>query len=512
MVEPPGMSRLLKLLLLVLLAVGVALPTAYSTFIHSERDIVIGAHEAKVQPNFSGYARIDSGTLIPRIRLPAEAPLRLGIDIRLGDSEVSNLEQLVVRDAVIASQPQGEIAAIRSTVTSMLADAAMRGVGAAALAVLFAVLAWRAIGQQRRRTIWASTRRPRLGQVLGAAAVGIITIGALVLVAAPERPRADDAAWVPIDSVFPELPTDAVLDKVEIAEGASTSGSRALVQGALETYRTSVAFYGKLAKSAATAEVRAPLAAETTALVVTDRHDNIGMDPVARAIADRAGASLLIDLGDDTSNGASWEAFSLNSLAREFRDFEIVSVAGNHDTGGTVSKQMEDKGFTVLDGEPVMVDGIRFLGNSDPRSSGLTAGYNGNESDNIAAIRAQDTELTELACEDGEISVIAVHSPSSAKRAAASGCADLVLSGHLHRQVGPTVVTGSNGRSTTTLSTGSTGGAVYAVALGSKLRGEPKVTIVTFAEGRPVGLQPVSFEPGGIIRVADYTPITTTPR
>ncbi len=62
------------------------------------------------------------------------------------------------------------------------------------------------------------------------------------------------------------------------------------------------------------------------------------------------------------------------------------------------------------------------------------------------------------------------------------------------------------------MTTGSTGGAVYAFALGSKLRREAQVTIVTFADGKPVGLQPVSFEPGGIIQVADYTPITTSPR
>ena len=44
------MTRTLKVLLLVLLAVGVALPTGYSTFIHSEREVVIGAHDATVQP------------------------------------------------------------------------------------------------------------------------------------------------------------------------------------------------------------------------------------------------------------------------------------------------------------------------------------------------------------------------------------------------------------------------------------------------------------------------------
>ena len=506
------MTRALKVLLLVLLAVGVALPTAYSTFIHSERDVVIGAHEATVQPTFSGYARIDFGTLIPQMRVPSETPLGLGVDIRLGDSEITNLEQLVARDAAIAAQPQGEIASVRSTVISMLIDAAMRALGAALLAVLVAVLAWRAIGQPRRRAIWDAAHHPQRHQVLGACGVAVVTIAALVLVAAPDRPRSDDKAWEPIGSVFPELPSDKVLDQVEIAQGASTSGSRAIVEGALATYRTSVAFYGRLAVSAATTVVRTPLEGETTALVVTDRHDNIGMDPVARAIADRAGARMLIDLGDDTSNGASWETFSINSLAREFRDFDIVSVAGNHDTGDTVRKQMKDKGFTVLDGKPVTIDGVRFLGSSDPRSSGLTAGYHGDPSENSISMRQQAEQLEKAACDDKKVNVIAVHSPSSGNRAAASGCADLVLSGHLHRQVGPTTVNGANGRTTTTLTTGSTGGAVYAFALGSKLRREAQVTIVTFADGKPVGLQPVSFEPGGFIQVADYSPITPSPR
>ena len=502
----------LKVLLLVLLAVGVALPTAYSTFIHSEREVIIGAHEATVRPTFSGYARIDSGTLIPQIRVPADAPLGFGVDIRLGDSEITDLDQLIARDAVIASQPQGEIASVRSTIISMMIDAAMRALGVALLAVLIAVLAWRAIGQTRRRAIWASARHPRRRQVVGAVGVALITIAALVLVAVPERPRSDEETWVPIDWVVPELPSDKVLDQVEIAQGASTRGSRAIVEGALKTYRDSVSFYGRLAVSAAATTVRTPLDGETTALVVTDRHDNIGMDPVARAIADRAGARMLIDLGDDTSNGGSWETFSINSLAREFRDFEVVAIAGNHDTGPTVRQQMEDKGFTVLDGKPVTVDGIRFLGGSDPRSSGLTAGYNGDASENSIAMRQQAEQLAQAACDDGEVNVVAVHSPSSGARAAASGCADLVLSGHLHRQVGPTTINGANGRTTTTLTTGTTGGAFFAFALGSKLRREAQVTIVTFADGKPVGLQPVSFEPGGIIRVADYSPITPSPR
>ncbi|MGA9715927.1 MAG: metallophosphoesterase [Aeromicrobium sp.] len=515
------MKSLLQAFLLVVLGVGIAIPVAASTFLNGEREVVIGAHDAVVSPTVSGYAVLDFGPLLPRLRLPADAPADLGVTIRLGEADVSSLEQLVARDAIIASQPEGEIAAVRSAVVSLAVDAILRGIGFGVLAMLLTVLSWRAAGPARRREIAAALRRPSRRVQLGAVATALVTVAALALVGAPDRPRPVPTVWQPIRTVFPALPDDEVLRTLEVSDGASTAGSRAIVEGALSTYRESLAFYGQLAISAATVDVRSAGDGETTALVVTDRHDNISMDPVARAIADRAGARLLIDLGDDTSTGASWESFSINSLAREFEGFDVVAVAGNHDSGTSVVDQMKDKGFTVLDGTPTTVAGIRFIGGSDPRSSGLTAGYNGNEPDNISAIRLQDQALTKAACADGRTTVAAIHSAASGRDLSRSGCVDLVLSGHLHRQVGPTeVVAGkadssdtaaSDGRVTTTLSTGSTGGAVYAFALGSKLRRQAQVTIVTFAEGRPIGLQPVSFNPGGIIEVAEYTPLTLSP-
>ena len=51
------------------------------------------------------------------------------------------------------------------------------------------------------------------------------------------------------------------------------------------------------------AQLRQPEDGETVAVLVSDRHDNIGMDPVARKVADEAGATVLLDAGDDTSTG-----------------------------------------------------------------------------------------------------------------------------------------------------------------------------------------------------------------
>jgi predicted phosphodiesterase len=255
------------------------------------------------------------------------------------------------------------------------------------------------------------------------------------------------------------------------------------------------------------AVLRTPEEGQTTALVVTDRHDNIGMDPVARTIADRAQARLLIDLGDDTGQGASWESFSINSLSREFDGFETVAVAGNHDTDA-VAEQMADKGFTVLDGEPVDVGGVRFLGASDPRGTKLT-GYTEDAKTRNGGLADQDVALREVACsadEAGErVGVLAVHSWASAREVAASGCVDLVLTGHLHYQVGPIAIDGPGQTTTTRLTTGTTGGAVLPIALGSSLRRQAQVSVVTFdADGVPVGIQVVSFNPSKAIEVADY--------
>jgi len=500
------MRRFVKVVLLVVVALGVAMPTAWLTFENSQRHLVIGAHDAVVSPRLDGYAVIDAGPLLPRMRLASGAPLDLGVDIRLGDSEVTSLDQLVARDAVIASQPEGEIARVREALVEMLRDAALRGLGAGALAVVVTVLAWRAIGPQRRRALRGSWRQASRRQWVVAVSTGVVVVVSVGLVFVPERPQHDlGSGWVALDSLVPNLPSDPVLDRVQLADGTATRGGQALIEGALDTYRASVSFYGNLAKKAESIVVRKPREGETTALVVTDRHDNIGMDPVAREVARRADASLLIDLGDDTSNGGSWEEFSINSLAREFRGLDVVAVAGNHDTGPYIRNAMEDAGFTVLAGEPVEVGGVRFLGGSDPRSSGLTAGYNGDDTDNASALRRQDELLTKAACDDGDVGLLVVHSSASARDASASGCVDLVLSGHLHRQVGPKVVQGTNGNPTVTLTTGSTGGAVYAFALGSKLRRQAQVTLVTFGDdGRPVGLQLVDFEPGGDITVQDY--------
>jgi Icc-related predicted phosphoesterase len=497
-----------KVLGVLVVVLGVAAPTAWTLFLQSERYLVIGAHDATVRPVTDGHATLDFGALLPQVRVPVDVPGGLGVAIDLGDSQGAGLEEMLARDAVIASQPDGEIRAVRGAVVGMAASAALRGLGVGLLAGTGTVLVWRALGPRRRRELRARLARPGRSQIWVASATAVVVAGAVVLVTVPGDDGRPTKTWVGLTREFPELPDDiSGLHRVELAQGSATSSSRALVEGALYLYRDSVRFYEALDEKAQQAVLRTPQQGERTALVVTDRHDNIGMDPVVRTIADRAQSRLLIDLGDDTGQGASWESFSVNSLAREFDGFETVAVAGNHDTDD-VAEQMADKGFTVLDGQPVEVGGIRFLGGSDPRGTKLT-GYTEDAASRNGSLAEQDSALRDVACaadEAGErIGVLAVHSWASGREVAASGCVDLVLTGHLHYQVGPTAIDGPGETTTTRLTTGSTGGAVLPIALGSSLRRQAQVSVVTFdADGAPVGVQVVSFNPSKTIEVGEY--------
>jgi hypothetical protein len=151
----------------------------------------------------------------------------------------------------------------------------------------------------------------------------------------------------------------------------------------------------------------------------------------------------------------------------------------------------------VIDGP----GGVSLLGVNDPRSSGLGSWRDetGLSFDEVGS------RLADAACAaDEPIGTILVHDTNLADEALERGCADLVLGGHLHVQVGPVRVLGDGGRRGYSFTTGTTGGAAYAIAIGSKPRREATVTLVTYRDGHPVGLQPVVLQTNGIFEVEDY--------
>jgi hypothetical protein len=233
------------------------------------------------------------------------------------------------------------------------------------------------------------------------------------------------------------------------------------------------------------------------------------MDAVARAIADAGGASAIFDAGDDTSTGASWEAFSLDSLDQAFQDYDRYAIAGNHDHGSFVSDYLADLGWTHLDGESVDGPGDTVLwGIDDPRSSGLGAWRD----EPGATFADTEDQVAEAVCAAEErVTTLLVHDANIGREALRRGCTDLVLGGHVHVRSGPTQVLGENGEVGYTFTNGTTGGAAYAIAVGSKPKRAAEVALVTYRDGRPAGIQSVTLQTNGRFDVDEWRELTFSP-
>ena len=113
--------RAFAVILLLAIVTPVGVVVARATFQASERSIAIGAHDAVLRPDYTGEIVLDFGPIFPQVKLPpGDRPLNIGARIQLGDADVASLDELLARDAVIASQPEGEIAAVRGAIVDML--------------------------------------------------------------------------------------------------------------------------------------------------------------------------------------------------------------------------------------------------------------------------------------------------------------------------------------------------------------------------------------------------------
>ena len=477
-----------------------AVPVAALLFLGGSRSTVIAGHDATVEPALDGFATLDLGPYLPSFRLPTGG--RLGASIDLGATELDSYDALIERYAFIASQPEGQVARVRDVLVDLAVDSVLLGALLALAGPALVLL----VGRERWRQLvhpWTVRRAAVVGLALS-------VVATVVLVVRDDRVTpVGTGTWMPLAEALPDVAIPAEAADIEVESGLVTTSTRRLVESALDTYRRSVEFYREVVEAAPALgpQLHRPAEDEVVALLVSDRHDNIGMDPVARAVYDAAGASFLLDAGDDTSTGGPWESFSLESLDEAFGDVDDrFAIAGNHDNGDFVVDRLGQLGFTTLDGEVVDgPDGVRLLGASDVRSSGLGSWRD----ERGISFDEQSSRLADLACERdraGErVSTLLVHDANSGREALARGCVDLVLGGHLHVQLGPTRVVGENGRVGWTYTTGTTGGAAYAVAIGSKLRRDAMVTLVTYREGRPVGIQPVTVRTTGELVVGDYT-------
>ncbi|SDT04378.1 hypothetical protein SAMN04488570_3374 [Nocardioides scoriae] len=488
----------------------VALPATVWCFTHTSVETVVASHDAELRPTLDGRVHLDLGPYLPDLRFPAQG--RVGVDVEVGKTTADTGGELAQRYAAIAARPQAEERRVTEAVTGL----AWRAAGWGAAVGLVPVGAWLLVGPRRRselaRGLRERVRHPRTA--VAPVAVLALVAGVVVVLARPweaEPDRVQDSTWISLQDAYPDVQVPTELAAWQVQGGLFTSGTRRLLESALDTFRKSTVFYDEVVAGVpeVAGQLRAPAEDETVAVLVSDRHDNIGMDQVVRAVADEAGATVVLDAGDDTSTGETWEAFSLDSLDAAFEGYDArLAIAGNHDNGSFVSRYLADHGWTHLDGTPVEEFGdVRVSGVDDPRSSGLGSWRDATGLSFAETAEQIADDVCELDDAGERVATLLLHDANLGKPALARGCTDLVLAGHLHVQVGPDRVVGEDGSAGYSYTNGTTGGAAYALAIGSKLRRDAQFTLVTYAGGRPAGLQPVTVRTTGELVVQDYVPL-----
>ena len=499
--------RILHALAYVLAWLVVAVPAWGVLFTHSSSETVLASHDAVVHPTLDGWVQLDMGPYVPDLRTPSGG--RIGVLVEMRKTTANSAPELAQRYAAIAAHPEAEQHRVTDVVAGLARDAALR----AAAVGLIPIGLWLVIGRRRRHELWRRVRRPDWRGEVRTGVTSVVLVGTVVLlVTQPWRPdpeRVQGDVWLPVQDAIPDVPVPADLRTWQIQGGLVTKDTRRLLGSLFDSYDRSKVFYEGVIERAPQiqTQLHEPGEGETVAVLVSDRHDNIGMDRVVRTVADLAGATVVLDAGDDTSTGETWEDFSLESLSSAFEEYdERVFIAGNHDHGTFVSRHLKSLGWTHLAGKAVEpFAGVRMTGVDDPRSSGLGTWRDekGLSFDDVRERLADD--VCDLDESGERIATVLVHDANLARVALARGCTDLVLAGHVHSQLGPTRVVGENEKVGYTYTNGTTGGAAYAFALGSKLRRDAQFTFVTYRDGRPVGIQPVIVKTTGMLSVADYT-------
>lgn len=246
-----------------------------------------------------------------------------------------------------------------------------------------------------------------------------------------------------------------------------------------------------------------------TFLMVTDLHCNVGMARVVGAAVRLAEADAVLNAGDTVISGTSVEQFCVTALAEAVPGgVPIVVADGNHDTELTAAQERR-AGNIVLDGEPVTVAGVRILGDAEPNITTVTEGLRlrGDETRAEMALR-----LAERACRAQEagqpVDILMVHNPRAGVTPMASGCVTLQLSGHFHRQVGPT-----HQGTGILYAAGSTAGATAGRSSIGPLQSAAVMTVLRFdpVAGRPVDYRLITVDTDGSVRLGPWTPFPGPP-
>jgi len=471
--------------------VSVAVPVGVMTFTMQTYTTEVAAHKVTISPNLSGFVTAQNSLADVRADSPLMRPF--GLDITVGNNQIAsgetvgdNLETAWQVATEIASQPSGEAAKIREVVARQAKIAGGVGFAAGLGAGYFAY------------------RRRNYAPMVGGALLLNAAVGATGTYQPAEQP--DAPPWAQASSIV-SIPGVAIPDGLEIRNNLYAGSLAKLTNGGTQSHESSkTASSSYLENLELVADhIRRPKEGESTILVISDRHDNISIDPILHRTGELAEAKYMISLGDETSSGGSWEEFSVRSLAETFKDYTGYAISGNHDHGPLgVRDYLEKRGFMVPNGEVQEFGPTTVVGMDDPRQSDFTPIRNQPGISTEDAVR----QLSDLACGEQRPNIVLVPVAYMGREILEKGCADLVMSGDTHTYSPPQEVEADNGGIGYEVTVGTSGGAAYAMAAGSKPRREANVVIVTIGpDGVPRGIQGVDFTTTKLVIIRKYKSI-----
>lgn len=439
--------------------VGVTTATAQGSF---------GPHRATYSVTVDRAVTVDLGP-IGSLVLDSPLPWPLGVDVVVGEIPAELQTESSATDPVraLAGDVEGYLqfatapdVAVRSAARGLVQDALARSTLAASVVLVLVAAGRLASPSLLREETRRALARPGVALLAGAAAVALV---AAPVVASGTRGNTEGRT----SPVLAGTPLAEARIVGRLGDLVDTYGARAV-----EAVRETQAFYARAAENLAAASesdaAQAPTAtigppaddgapdgdeaaatpgaepavdpaAVVTVLVVSDLHCNIGMAQVVRQAVESTGAQAVLNAGDTVISGTAVESLCVDALADAVPDgVPLVVADGNHDTPETTAQE-KASGAVVLEGDVVTVAGLRILGDAEARITTVVDG---------ARLRAGETRmdvaarLADAACaarDAGDpVDLLLVHNPRAGLPALSTGCVPLQVSGHLHRQVGPT--------------------------------------------------------------------------
>lgn len=239
----------------------------------------------------------------------------------------------------------------------------------------------------------------------------------------------------------------------------------------------------------------------------SDLHCNLGMTRVINEVAVQSQAGFVLSGGDITMSGTELEALCTDVYVSRLDGTPLVLVLGNHDSMQT-GADLEASAAAVLRGEPMEIEGLTLFGDSDPYRSQIGSPTTLRGSETAAEFTDR---IAETACDTGP-DVLVIHDPAHAASAIEDECAPLILSGHRHREEGPTI-----SGDTVTYTVDNSGGTGENTPSYGPLATNSTVALFYYdAEadadtGAVQGYRTVEFARDGSVEVADYRQLVPDP-